>query len=71
MRSRERFLVQFRNKEDDMKYHRPTAKLALACLLFLVAALGPTPALAGRRVEALPHSISVAEEAVAGAVATG
>lgn len=47
-----------------MKYHRPTAKLGLACLLFLVAALGPTPALAGQRVEALPHTISVSEQAV-------
>jgi hypothetical protein len=57
--------VQFRNKEDDMKYHRPKAKLALACLLYLVAALGATPAFAGRRVAALPHTISVSEKAVA------
>jgi len=42
-----------------MKVHRPITKLALACLLFLVAALGDTPALAAQRVEALPHTLSV------------
>jgi CubicO group peptidase (beta-lactamase class C family) len=40
-------------------------KLALACLLFLVAALGDTPALAAQRVEALPHTLSVPECTVA------
>jgi CubicO group peptidase (beta-lactamase class C family) len=44
-----------------MKVHRPITKLALACLLFLVAALGNTPALAAQRVEALPHTLSVPE----------
>ena len=48
-----------------MKHHRPIAKLALACLLFLVAALGDTPAHAAQRVEALPHTISVPESTVA------
>jgi CubicO group peptidase (beta-lactamase class C family) len=44
-----------------MKVHRPITKLALACLLFLVAALGDTPALAAQRFEALPHTLSVPE----------
>jgi CubicO group peptidase (beta-lactamase class C family) len=44
-----------------MKHHRPIAKLALACLLFLLVALGDTPALAAPRVEALPHTVSVPE----------
>jgi CubicO group peptidase (beta-lactamase class C family) len=44
-----------------MKVHRPITKLALACLLFLGAALGNTPALAAQRVEALPHTLSVPE----------
>jgi hypothetical protein len=48
-----------------MKYHRPITKLALACLLFLVAAIGDTPALAAQRVEALPHTVSVSELTVA------
>jgi CubicO group peptidase (beta-lactamase class C family) len=48
-----------------MKVHRPMAKLALACLLFLVAALGDTPALAAQRVEALPYTLSVPELTVA------
>jgi CubicO group peptidase (beta-lactamase class C family) len=49
-----------------MKVHRPIAKLALACLLFLVVALGDTPALAAQRVEALPHTLSVPEFTGAG-----
>jgi CubicO group peptidase (beta-lactamase class C family) len=44
-----------------MKYHRPIARLALACLLFLVASLGDTPALAAQRLESLPHTLSVPE----------
>jgi CubicO group peptidase (beta-lactamase class C family) len=48
-----------------MKVHRPMAKPALACLLFLVAALGETPALAAQRIEALPHTLSVPERTVA------
>ena len=41
-----------------MKSHRPITKLALACLLFLVVALGDTPALAAQRVEAPPPTHS-------------
>ena len=48
-----------------MRYHRPTAKLALSCLLLLTAVLEPTASLAGQRVEAPPHTISVSEKAVA------
>jgi len=48
-----------------MKVHRPITKLALACLLFLMAALGDTPALAAQRFEALPHTLSVPECTVA------
>jgi len=48
-----------------MKVHRPITKLALACLLFLMAALGDTPALVAQRVEALPHTLSVPELTVA------
>ena len=48
-----------------MKHHRPIAKLALVCLLFLVAARGDALALAAQRVEALPHTISVPELTVA------
>ena len=57
-----------------MKVHRLITSLVLACLLFLVAALGDTPALAGaarqrkcaaQRVEALPHTLSVPELTVA------
>jgi CubicO group peptidase (beta-lactamase class C family) len=44
-----------------MKVHRPITKLALACLLFLVAALGDTSELAAQRVEALPYTLSVPE----------
>jgi CubicO group peptidase (beta-lactamase class C family) len=44
-----------------MKYHRPIARLALACLLFLVASLGDTPALAAQRLESLSHTLSVPE----------
>jgi CubicO group peptidase (beta-lactamase class C family) len=46
-------------------YHRPKAILALSCLLLLTAVLGPTPSLAGQRVEAHPHTILVSEKAVA------
>jgi hypothetical protein len=56
--------LQFLHKEDNMKYHRPMTKLALACLLFLVAAHGATPALAVQGVEALPHTTSVSEKVV-------
>jgi len=48
-----------------MKTHRPITKLALVCLLFLVVALGYTPALAAQRIEVLPHTISVPELTVA------
>ena len=48
-----------------MKYHGPIAKLALACLLLLVAARGATPTLSAARVEALPHTLSVPELPVA------
>jgi CubicO group peptidase (beta-lactamase class C family) len=48
-----------------MKYHGPITKLALACFLLLVAVHGATPALAEQRVEALPHTLSVPELAVA------
>jgi hypothetical protein len=48
-----------------MKYHGSITKLALACLLLLVAARGATPVLAEQRVEALPHTRSVPERTVA------
>lgn len=48
-----------------MRYHGPTAKLALGCFLVLVATLGNTPRLAAQRVEALPHALSVLEPTVA------
>jgi CubicO group peptidase (beta-lactamase class C family) len=46
-------------------YHRPIAKLAVACLLFLLIALGDTPAIAAPRIEALSHTCSVPQSIVA------
>jgi hypothetical protein len=48
-----------------MRYHGPKTKLALACLLFLVAASGATPAPAAQGVEALPDTLSAPEFSVA------
>ncbi len=48
-----------------MKYHRSIAKLALACLLFLTAALGDTLPLAAQRVEAFTDTISLPGLAIA------
>ncbi|NIV40235.1 MAG: serine hydrolase, partial [Anaerolineae bacterium] len=43
-----------------MRYHRQKSKLALACLLFLVAAIGATPAPAVQAVEAHPNMLPAA-----------
>jgi CubicO group peptidase (beta-lactamase class C family) len=57
--------LQSLHQKGNIKYRRPGTKLALACLLFLMAVLGPTPALAGQSVEAHPPTLSVPTIAVA------
>jgi CubicO group peptidase (beta-lactamase class C family) len=48
-----------------MKYHRSIAKLALACLMFLTAALAATPGLAAQRIKTLRHCLLVPRPTVA------